>query len=173
MRSLICFNHPNCAYIQRPFNKDKSTCWRLCALVRINCRVQQMDGCKEHNVKQSKPDRKTNMNFFFYTKSIFRSDRVIEGHEQERGREQERVAAQRIPSVRMTNGRDGPWVPSVRMTNSGSRERWTLGAKQHSYYGGDQLISDRIKAPYTEENTRVVLEILSSPEMSLQQYSAK
>lgn len=58
-----------------------------------------MDGCKEHNVKQSKPDRKTNVNFFFYTKSIFRSDRVIEGHEQERGREQERVAAQRIPSV--------------------------------------------------------------------------
>lgn len=71
-----------------------------------------MDGCKEHNVKQSKPDRKTNVNFFFYTKSIFKSDRVIEGHERDSGREQERVAAQRIPSVRMTNGRDGPWVRS-------------------------------------------------------------
>lgn len=46
--------------------------------------------------------------------------------------------------MKMTNGRDG-----------------LLAAKQHTYYGGDQLISDRIKAPYIEENTRVVVEILS------------
>lgn len=97
MRNLVCFNHPNCAYIQRPFNKDKSTRWHLCALVWINCHVQQMVGCKEHNVKQSKPDRKTNMNFFFYTKSIFKSERVVEGHKRESGSGHERIQSPRGP----------------------------------------------------------------------------